>query len=238
MRLLYAEMRAGRVEQADVRGMLDRALVERLLAELRYSLMRLRENGESIALIAGEEEEKNELTKSLNRVIDRWREIGGGESLDPLETDGTDHHRRGDGSHLSTDGADRPKRAIPVTIVAIEEFDDPLVATPIGSALPTRVLQIEWDSSEATTVELPFAGLTVTMNVVAAAAGEPVVEHFRIGPVEAAEAEYSAASAELQARIAGLPEAVEREAPVGGAAVVHLPRRRVRLGVAATVTPG
>jgi putative ATP-binding cassette transporter len=44
-------------------------------AELRYSLMRLRENGESIALIAGEEEEKNELTKSLNLVIDRWREI-------------------------------------------------------------------------------------------------------------------------------------------------------------------
>jgi putative ATP-binding cassette transporter len=44
-------------------------------AELRYSLMRLRENGESIALIAGEEEEKSELTKSLNRVIDRWREI-------------------------------------------------------------------------------------------------------------------------------------------------------------------
>ena len=44
-------------------------------AELRYALTRLRENGESIALIAGEEEEKIGLTKSLNDVMQRWREI-------------------------------------------------------------------------------------------------------------------------------------------------------------------
>jgi putative ATP-binding cassette transporter len=44
-------------------------------AELRYALTRLRENGESIALIAGEEEEKIGLTESLNNVIARWREI-------------------------------------------------------------------------------------------------------------------------------------------------------------------
>jgi putative ATP-binding cassette transporter len=42
-------------------------------AELRYSLTRLRENGESIALIAGEEEEKIGLTQALGNVIDRWR---------------------------------------------------------------------------------------------------------------------------------------------------------------------
>lgn len=44
-------------------------------AELRYALTRLRENGESIALIAGEEEEKIGLTRSLNEVIRRWSEI-------------------------------------------------------------------------------------------------------------------------------------------------------------------
>jgi putative ATP-binding cassette transporter len=44
-------------------------------AELRYALTRLRENGESIALIAGEEEEKDGLTQALNKVVARWREI-------------------------------------------------------------------------------------------------------------------------------------------------------------------
>jgi vitamin B12/bleomycin/antimicrobial peptide transport system ATP-binding/permease protein len=44
-------------------------------AELRYALTRLRENGESIALIAGEEEEKIGLTNSLNGVIHGWREV-------------------------------------------------------------------------------------------------------------------------------------------------------------------
>jgi putative ATP-binding cassette transporter len=44
-------------------------------AELRYALTRLRENGESIALIQGEEEEKIGLTKSLTNVLERWREV-------------------------------------------------------------------------------------------------------------------------------------------------------------------
>jgi putative ATP-binding cassette transporter len=44
-------------------------------AEMRYALTRLRENGESIALIAGEEEEKIGLTDALNNVVNRWREI-------------------------------------------------------------------------------------------------------------------------------------------------------------------
>ena len=42
-------------------------------AELRYVMMRLRENGESIALIAGEEEEKIGLTQALSKVLTRWR---------------------------------------------------------------------------------------------------------------------------------------------------------------------
>jgi putative ATP-binding cassette transporter len=44
-------------------------------AELRYVLTRLRENGESIALIAGEDEEKIGLVKALENVLARWREL-------------------------------------------------------------------------------------------------------------------------------------------------------------------
>ncbi len=44
-------------------------------AEMRYALTRLRENGESIALIDGEREEKEGLSAILNDVLDRWREI-------------------------------------------------------------------------------------------------------------------------------------------------------------------
>src|ERR1700719_4409193 len=44
-------------------------------AELRYALTRLRENGESIALIAGEEEEKAGLNLALSSVMRRWREL-------------------------------------------------------------------------------------------------------------------------------------------------------------------
>ena len=42
-------------------------------AELRYALMRLRENGESIALLGGEQEEQRGLRSALRKVIDRWR---------------------------------------------------------------------------------------------------------------------------------------------------------------------
>lgn len=44
-------------------------------AELRYALTSLRENGESIALIEGEREEKEGLSKILKDVLNRWREI-------------------------------------------------------------------------------------------------------------------------------------------------------------------
>ncbi len=44
-------------------------------AEMRYALTRLRENGESIALIDGEREEKEGLTAILTDVLNRWREI-------------------------------------------------------------------------------------------------------------------------------------------------------------------
>jgi putative ATP-binding cassette transporter len=44
-------------------------------AEFRYALTRLRENGESIALLGGEKEERAELTRALSRVLESWRRI-------------------------------------------------------------------------------------------------------------------------------------------------------------------
>jgi vitamin B12/bleomycin/antimicrobial peptide transport system ATP-binding/permease protein len=44
-------------------------------AEMRYVLTRLRENGESIALIQGEEEEREGVDRSLSKVLRNWRDI-------------------------------------------------------------------------------------------------------------------------------------------------------------------
>jgi putative ATP-binding cassette transporter len=44
-------------------------------AELRYLLTRLRENGESIALIQGEDEERSGVDRSLRKVLRSWRDI-------------------------------------------------------------------------------------------------------------------------------------------------------------------
>jgi putative ATP-binding cassette transporter len=44
-------------------------------AEYRYVLTRLRENGESIALIRGEEEERSGVDRSLRSVLRAWRDI-------------------------------------------------------------------------------------------------------------------------------------------------------------------
>ena len=44
-------------------------------AEYRYVLTRLRENGESIAVLGGEEEERNAVDRSLTNVLRRWRQI-------------------------------------------------------------------------------------------------------------------------------------------------------------------
>lgn len=41
-------------------------------AEFRYTLTRVRENGESIALLGGEEEERNDLGKTFGNVLRQW----------------------------------------------------------------------------------------------------------------------------------------------------------------------
>ena len=44
-------------------------------AEYRYVLTRLSENGESIAVLGGEDEERARVDKSLTTVLRRWRDI-------------------------------------------------------------------------------------------------------------------------------------------------------------------
>jgi len=44
-------------------------------AEYRYTLTRLSENGESIAVLGGEEEERAGVDQSLGNVLSRWRDI-------------------------------------------------------------------------------------------------------------------------------------------------------------------
>ncbi len=46
-------------------------------AEYRYALTRVRENGESIALLGGEEEERAGIDRSLRRVLRTWRDLCG-----------------------------------------------------------------------------------------------------------------------------------------------------------------
>jgi putative ATP-binding cassette transporter len=46
-------------------------------AEFRYALTRLRENGESIALLGGEKEERAELTRNFKDLLESWRLVMG-----------------------------------------------------------------------------------------------------------------------------------------------------------------
>lgn len=44
-------------------------------AEFRYTLTHVRENGESIALLGGEEEERNDLDKTFSNVLSQWAQL-------------------------------------------------------------------------------------------------------------------------------------------------------------------
>ncbi|MDP1867160.1 MAG: ABC transporter ATP-binding protein/permease [Bradyrhizobium sp.] len=46
-------------------------------AEFRYTLIRVRENGESIALLGGEEEERDGIDKNFTRVLRQWARLAG-----------------------------------------------------------------------------------------------------------------------------------------------------------------
>jgi vitamin B12/bleomycin/antimicrobial peptide transport system ATP-binding/permease protein len=51
--------------------------VNQVEADYRYVLTRVRENGESIALLGGEEEERAGLDRALRKVLRQWRELLG-----------------------------------------------------------------------------------------------------------------------------------------------------------------
>ena len=46
-------------------------------AEYRYALTRVRENGESIALLGGEEEERDGIDKTFTKVLRQWARLAG-----------------------------------------------------------------------------------------------------------------------------------------------------------------
>lgn len=46
-------------------------------AEFRYTLIRVRENGESIALLGGEEEERDGIDKNFTKVLRQWARLAG-----------------------------------------------------------------------------------------------------------------------------------------------------------------
>ena len=108
-------------------------------------------------------------------------------------------------------GAQWPRRAIPVTIRRIEEFTDPLPGPGGG---PTFVTRIFWDAEQATSVELPYDGLRVAMNVVQIAAGERIDEHLRIGDADDLASHHAGVDPTVLARMAALPPAIEREGPL------------------------
>ena len=72
-------------------------------AEYRYVLTRLSENGESIAVLGGEDEERNAVDQLLATVLRRWREIC-------FQMD-AHHHRLADQRLHRAGSADHPVRA-------------------------------------------------------------------------------------------------------------------------------
>jgi putative ATP-binding cassette transporter len=73
--LLYAIMASGAMLLIGRRFVQASESKNQAEAEYRYVITRLRENGESIALIRGEEEERTGLDRALTKVLAGWAEI-------------------------------------------------------------------------------------------------------------------------------------------------------------------
>jgi vitamin B12/bleomycin/antimicrobial peptide transport system ATP-binding/permease protein len=73
--VLYALVASGSIVMIGHRFVSAAETRNQTEAEYRYVLTRLRENGESIALIGGEDEERAEVDRSLNKVLSAWRSI-------------------------------------------------------------------------------------------------------------------------------------------------------------------
>jgi vitamin B12/bleomycin/antimicrobial peptide transport system ATP-binding/permease protein len=73
--LLYAIVASGSMMLIGSRFVQASEAKNQAEAEYRYVITRLRENGESIALIRGEEEERTGLDRALGKVLTGWAEI-------------------------------------------------------------------------------------------------------------------------------------------------------------------
>ena len=73
--LVYALMASGSMVLIGSRFVQASENKNQAEAEYRYVITRLRENGESIALIRGEEEERAGVDRSLRKVLAAWRDI-------------------------------------------------------------------------------------------------------------------------------------------------------------------
>lgn len=75
--LVYAVLASGLMTAIGHRFVAVSEGVGQTEADYRYALTRVRENGESIALMGGEEEERDGLDRSLTKVLRQWRELCG-----------------------------------------------------------------------------------------------------------------------------------------------------------------
>ena len=75
--VIYAALASGLMLIIGRRFVTVSEAVNQAEADYRYVLTRVRENGESIALLGGEEEERAGLDRALDRVLERWREALG-----------------------------------------------------------------------------------------------------------------------------------------------------------------
>jgi putative ATP-binding cassette transporter len=73
--VLYASITSGSIAFIGRNFVQVSEVKNQVEAEFRYTLTRVRENGESIALLGGEEEERNDLDKRFGNVREQWRRL-------------------------------------------------------------------------------------------------------------------------------------------------------------------
>lgn len=73
--VIYAAVASGAMTVVGARFVSVSEAKNQAEADYRYQLTRVRENGESIALLGGEEEERAGINRQLGTVLRRWREL-------------------------------------------------------------------------------------------------------------------------------------------------------------------
>jgi putative ATP-binding cassette transporter len=75
--IIYAAVASGAITMIGRRFVQVSEAKNQAEAEFRYTLTRVRENGESIALLGGEEEERDGLDRNLSNVLRQWARVAG-----------------------------------------------------------------------------------------------------------------------------------------------------------------